>query len=158
MSVTTLCLLGMMLIISLIDSHWRTNRLTDNLQALNRQLELQARFDALTGLANRHQMDLRMQDCLRSAMLSIKQFAVIFLDVDHFKQVNDTWGHHVGDELLITIAQRITARLTREMTLARLGAMLLFFWFQNVMTTNSSPSSQRCSTMCAARFPYAGIR
>lgn len=120
-SVTTLCLLGMMLIISLIDSHWRTNRLTDNLQALNRQLELQARFDALTGLANRHQMDLRMQDCLRSAMLSIKQFAVIFLDVDHFKQVNDTWGHHVGDELLITIAQRITARLTREMTLARLG-------------------------------------
>ena len=89
-SVTTLCLLGMMLIISLIDSHWRTNRLTDNLQALNRQLELQARFDALTGLANRHQMDLRMQDCLRSALLSNKQFAVIFLDVDHFKQVNDT--------------------------------------------------------------------
>ncbi|TAT63421.1 GGDEF domain-containing protein, partial [Enterobacter cloacae] len=58
---------------------------------------------------------------LRSALLSNKQFAVIFLDVDHFKQVNDTWGHNVGDELLITIAQRITARLTREMTLARLG-------------------------------------
>ncbi|MEI9578496.1 bifunctional diguanylate cyclase/phosphodiesterase [Enterobacter asburiae] len=120
-SVTTLCLLGAMLIISLIDSHWRTNRLTDNLQQLNRQLELQARFDALTGLANRHQMDLRMQDCLRSALLSKKPFAVIFLNVDHFKRVNDTWGHSVGDELLITVAQRITARLTREMTLARLG-------------------------------------
>ncbi|WP_336667861.1 bifunctional diguanylate cyclase/phosphodiesterase [Enterobacter asburiae] len=120
-SVTTLCLLGAMLIISLIDSHRRTSRLTDNLQQLNRQLELQARFDALTGLANRHQMDLRMQDCLRSALLSKKPFAVIFLDVDHFKRVNDTWGHSVGDELLITVAQRITARLTREMTLARLG-------------------------------------
>ncbi|MCK7337828.1 putative bifunctional diguanylate cyclase/phosphodiesterase [Enterobacter cloacae] len=120
-SVTTLSLLGIMLIISLIDSHWRTSRLTENLQQLNRQLELQARFDALTGLANRHQMDLRMQDCLRSALLSNKQFAVVFLDVDHFRQVNDTWGHNVGDELLITIAQRITARLTREMTLARLG-------------------------------------
>ena len=120
-SVTTLCLLGVMLIISLIDSHWRTSRLTDNLHQLNRQLELQARFDALTGLANRHQMDLRMQDCLRSALLSKKTFAVIFLNVDHFKRVNDTWGHSVGDELLITVAQRITARLTREMTLARLG-------------------------------------
>ncbi|BFU34427.1 MULTISPECIES: bifunctional diguanylate cyclase/phosphodiesterase [Enterobacter] len=120
-SVTTLCLLGVMLIISLIDSHRRTIRLTDNLHQLNRQLELQARFDALTGLANRHQMDLRMQDCLRSALLSKKPFAVIFLNVDHFKRVNDTWGHSVGDELLITVAQRITARLTREMTLARLG-------------------------------------
>ncbi|HHX8240554.1 TPA: putative bifunctional diguanylate cyclase/phosphodiesterase [Enterobacter asburiae] len=120
-SVTTLCLLGVMLIISLIDSHRRTSRLTDNLHQLNRQLELQARFDALTGLANRHQMDLRMQDCLRSALLSKKPFAVIFLNVDHFIRVNDTWGHSVGDELLIAVAQRITARLTREMTLARLG-------------------------------------
>lgn len=120
-SVTTLCLLGVMLIISLIDSHRRTGRLTDNLRQLNRQLELQARFDALTGLANRHQMDLRMQDCLRSALLSNRQFAVIFLNVDHFKGVNDTWGHSVGDELLITVAQRITSRLSREMTLARLG-------------------------------------
>ena len=120
-SVTTLCLLGVMLIISLIDSHRRTSRLTDNLHQLNRQLELQARFDALTGLANRHQMDLRMQDCLRSALLSKKPFAVIFLNVDHFKRVNDTWGHGVGDELLIAVAQRITAWLTREMTLARLG-------------------------------------
>ncbi|WP_152081223.1 putative bifunctional diguanylate cyclase/phosphodiesterase [Enterobacter oligotrophicus] len=121
-SVTTLSLLGIMLIISLVDSHWRTSRLTDNLHQLNRQLELQARFDALTGLANRHQMDLRLQDCLHSALLNKKQFAVIFLDVDHFKRVNDTWGHHVGDELLIHIAQRITSRLTHEMTLARLGA------------------------------------
>lgn len=120
-SVTTLALLGMMLIISLIDSHWRTSRLTDNLRQLNRQLELQVRFDALTGLANRQQMDIRMQDCLHSALLSNKQFAVIFLNVDRFRRVNDTWGHSVGDELLITIAQHITSLLTREMTLARLG-------------------------------------
>lgn len=120
-SVTTLCLLGLMLIISLVDSHRRTSRLTDNLHQLNRQLELQARFDALTGLANRHQMDIRLQDCLNSALLNKKPFAVIFLDVDHFRRVNDTWGHHTGDELLITLAQRITARLTLEMTLARLG-------------------------------------
>lgn len=120
-SVITLCLLGLMLIISLVDSHWRTTRLTDNLRQLNRQLELQARFDTLTGLANRHQMDIRLQDCLHNSLLNKKQFALIFFDVDHFRRVNDTWGHQVGDELLINVAQRITARLTREMTLARLG-------------------------------------
>ncbi|MDY1038929.1 bifunctional diguanylate cyclase/phosphodiesterase [Lelliottia sp. CFBP8978] len=120
-SSTTLALLGIMLIISLVDSHFRTHRLTENLRQLNKQLELQARFDALTGLANRHQMDLSMQDCLHTSLLNKKQFAVMFLDIDHFKVVNDAWGHQVGDELLISIAQRITAKLTPGMTLARLG-------------------------------------
>lgn len=120
-STTTLVLLGIMLIISLVDSHFRTHRLTENLRQLNKQLELKARFDALTGLANRHQMDLSLQDCLHSSLLNKKQFAVMFLDLDHFKLVNDAWGHQVGDELLISVAQRITARLTQGMTLARLG-------------------------------------
>lgn len=121
-STTTLVLLGIMLIISMVDSHRRTNRLTENLRQLNKQLELQARFDALTGLANRHQMDVNLQDCLHSALLNKKQFAVLFLDIDHFKLVNDTWGHYVGDELLISVAQRITSRLSAGMTLARLGS------------------------------------
>ncbi|HIE5389888.1 TPA: putative bifunctional diguanylate cyclase/phosphodiesterase [Enterobacter cancerogenus] len=116
-SVTTLCLLGIMLIISLVDSHWRTSRLTDNLRQLNQQLELQPNFDALTGLVNRQHMDT----LLHKTLLSKKPFGLVFLDVDHFKRVNDAWGHQVGDELLINIAQRITARLSRDMTLARLG-------------------------------------
>ncbi|MCG5044577.1 EAL domain-containing protein [Enterobacteriaceae bacterium 155047] len=119
---TTLILLGIMLIISMVDSHRRTNRLTENLRQLNKQLELQARFDALTGLANRQQMDLNLQDCLHTALLTKKQFAVLFLDIDHFRLVNDAWGHYVGDELLISVAQRITSRLSPGMTLARLGS------------------------------------
>lgn len=119
---TTLILLGIMLIISMVDSHRRTNRLTENLRQLNKQLELQARFDALTGLANRQQMDLNLQDCLHTALLTKKQFAVLFLDIDHFRLVNDAWGHCVGDELLISVAQRITSRLSPGMTLARLGS------------------------------------
>ncbi len=116
-SVTTLCLLGIMLIISLVDSHWRTSRLTDNLRQLNQQLELQPNFDALTGLVNRQHMDT----LLHKTLLNKKPFGLVFLDVDHFKRVNDAWGHQIGDELLINIAQRITARLSRDMTLARLG-------------------------------------
>ena len=120
-STTTLVLLGIMLIISLVDSHFRTHRLTENLRQLNTQLERKARFDALTGLANRTQMDLSLQDCLHGSLLNKKQFAVMFLDIDHFKLVNDAWGHQVGDELLVSVAQRITARLTPGMSLARLG-------------------------------------
>lgn len=65
-------------------------------------------------------MDIRSRIAAQR-LLSKKPFAVIFLNVDHFKRINDTWGHNTGDELLISLAQRITARLTREMTLARLG-------------------------------------
>lgn len=103
-------------------------------------------------------MDLRMQDCLRSALLSKKPFAVIFLNVDHFKRVNDTWGHSIGDELLIAVAQRITARLTREMTWQGWEAMPLSCWCRNVTTTGSTPWSPRCSKMCDALCLSAGIR
>ncbi|MEG1212929.1 MAG: EAL domain-containing protein [Leclercia sp.] len=120
-SSTTLLLLGIMLIISLVDSHNRTSRLTENLRQLNNQLEIQARYDALTGLANRHQMGVLLQDGLRQAKASRTRFALIFLDLDRFKSVNDTWGHFVGDELLIHVVQRISARLAPNMTLARMG-------------------------------------
>lgn len=120
-SATTLVLLGIMLVISLIDSHARTQRLTDNLRQLNNQLEIQARFDALTGLANRHQMDFLLQETLQRAKAANARFALIYLDLDRFKIVNDTWGHFVGDELLIHVVKRINTRLLPEMTLARMG-------------------------------------
>lgn len=120
-SVTTLTLLGIMLVVSMVDSHFRALRLMDNLRQLNKQLEQQARFDPLTGLANLYQMDLSMQACLRDALQKRTSFAVLFINVDRFKEVNDVWGHYVGDALLMGIAQRIAARLTPEMILARLG-------------------------------------
>ncbi|MDX6022414.1 EAL domain-containing protein [Scandinavium sp. V105_16] len=120
-SATTLAILGVMLIISMIDSQLRTHRLTENLQQLNRQLEQQARFDGLTGLANRSQIDMRLEACLQQSQLTQTPFALIFMDLDRFKLVNDAWGHHVGDHLLVSVANRISACLTPKMTLARLG-------------------------------------
>jgi NO-binding membrane sensor protein with MHYT domain len=81
-SATTLILLGIMLVISLVDSHARAQRLTDNLRQLNNQLEIQARFDALTGLANRHQMDFLLQEAIQRAKASSTHFALIYLDLD----------------------------------------------------------------------------
>ncbi|QKN84027.1 putative bifunctional diguanylate cyclase/phosphodiesterase [Scandinavium goeteborgense] len=120
-SATTLAILGVMLIISMVDSQLRTNRLTENLQQLNQQLEQQARFDGLTGLANRSQIDLRLEACLQQSQVTQSPFALIFMDLDRFKLVNDAWGHHVGDHLLVSVANRISACLSPKMTLARLG-------------------------------------
>lgn len=120
-SATTLAILGVMLIISMVDSQLRTNRLTENLQQLNQQLEQQARFDGLTGLANRSQIDLRLEACLQQSQITQTPFALIFMDLDRFKLVNDAWGHHVGDHLLVSVANRISACLSPKMTLARLG-------------------------------------
>lgn len=117
----TLVILGIMLVISMVDSQLRTSRLADNLHQLNCQLEHQVHFDALTGLANRTQIDACLQTCLRHSKLHQQHFALVFIDLDRFKIVNDTWGHHIGDQLLIASTQRIYSCLDDTMTLARLG-------------------------------------
>lgn len=117
----TLVILGIMLVISMVDSQLRTSRLADNLHQLNCQLEHQVHFDALTGLANRTQIDVCLQTCLRYSKLHQQHFALVFIDLDRFKIVNDTWGHHIGDQLLISSTQRIYNCLEDTMTLARLG-------------------------------------
>ncbi|AMH14686.1 bifunctional diguanylate cyclase/phosphodiesterase [Citrobacter sp. FDAARGOS_156] len=117
----TLVILGIMLVISMVDSQLRTSRLADNLHQLNCQLEHQVHFDALTGLANRTQIDVCLQTCLRHSKLHQQHFALVFIDLDRFKIVNDTWGHHIGDQLLISSTHRIYNCLEDTMTLARLG-------------------------------------
>ena len=117
----TLVILGIMLVVSMVDSQLRTSRLADNLHQLNCQLEHQVHFDALTGLANRTQIDACLQACLQHSKLDQHQFALVFIDLDRFKVVNDTWGHHIGDQLLIASTQRIYSCLDDTMTLARLG-------------------------------------
>ncbi|WP_421355250.1 putative bifunctional diguanylate cyclase/phosphodiesterase [Pseudocitrobacter faecalis] len=120
-SALTLLLLGTMLVISMVDSQMRTSRLTENLQRLNKQLEQQARYDGLTGLANRSQIDMRLLACLQQARLTGAEFGLVLMDLDRFKLINDAWGHHVGDNLLVSVANRLSACLPPKMTLARIG-------------------------------------
>lgn len=117
----TLVTLGMMLIIAMLDSHMRTSQLVETLSHLNKQLTQQRHFDALTGLPNRAQIDTCLLNCMEDSALQQRRFAVAFIDLDRFKIVNDTWGHHIGDQLLIASSQRILACLDDTMTLARLG-------------------------------------
>lgn len=81
----------------------------------------QANFDVLTALPNRNLMEEQLKHLLSSAKRDETKVAVLFLDLDNFKDVNDTLGHDVGDMLLIECARRITQCIRQEDTASRLG-------------------------------------
>lgn len=80
-----------------------------------------ANFDALTGLPNRIKMDDHLRYTLSLTKRHQGSFALLFLDLDNFKDINDTLGHRIGDLLLIELAKRLTLALRDEDTVARMG-------------------------------------
>jgi diguanylate cyclase (GGDEF)-like protein/PAS domain S-box-containing protein len=86
-----------------------------------RQLEHIAHHDALTGLPNRVLLVDRLHQAMAQAQRRATTLAVVYLDLDGFKAINDRHGHHVGDQLLITVANRARQTLREGDTLARLG-------------------------------------
>lgn len=80
-----------------------------------------AHFDALTGLPNQVMLKDRFAHSMSMAQRGNTQMALLFLDLDHFKDVNDTLGHRIGDELLVQLAARLNRLLRDEDTLSRMG-------------------------------------
>lgn len=87
----------------------------------NRSLLHLANHDSLTGLYNRTFFNRRLGRVLQDAQAQGSSFAVLYMDNDHFKEVNDQYGHAVGDLLLIEVAKRIRAQLREGDVVARLG-------------------------------------
>jgi diguanylate cyclase (GGDEF)-like protein/PAS domain S-box-containing protein len=81
----------------------------------------QANYDSLTKLPNRRLFTDRLEQGIKVAYRENKNMALLFLDLDRFKEVNDTLGHHIGDELLVEAARRIKACVRESDTVARLG-------------------------------------
>ncbi|WP_144174892.1 diguanylate cyclase [Pseudomonas sp. Kh13] len=92
-----------------------------HLQNENQTLAHQASHDSLTGLPNRAFFEGRLSRSVRNAERQQDHLALLFLDSDHFKQINDTLGHAVGDEVLISVADRVRAQLREHDLVARLG-------------------------------------
>lgn len=80
-----------------------------------------AHFDQLTGLPNRSQLQERFEFVRQLAQRSGESLALMFLDLDHFKNVNDTLGHTIGDRLLVQVSQRLSGVLSAGDTLSRMG-------------------------------------
>lgn len=107
------------------------------------RLRHQARHDSLTGLPNRSQLQERLDDAIaRISSADGKPFAVLFLDIDRFKLINDSVGHVAGDELLVETSRRISQVVARDDLVARLGGDEFAILAENIEVPEQA---QRCA-------------
>jgi diguanylate cyclase (GGDEF)-like protein len=121
--VATVAIMGIALIVSVLDRqmHLRTRHLAISLARANEELVQAALHDPLTRLPNRVLLQDRIEQAIEKAKRKQESFAVMFLDLDGFKSVNDAYGHQAGDALLADVATRVRGLLRSQDTLSRLG-------------------------------------
>jgi diguanylate cyclase (GGDEF)-like protein len=121
--ITTLAVLAVALLTSVLDARLeaRTAELARSLTLANQELTQLALHDTLTDLPNRTLLADRIEQAIGKVAEQGGCFALMFIDLDGFKPVNDAFGHHVGDLLLKAVAGRLRGHLHSQDTLARIG-------------------------------------
>ena len=107
------------------------------------QIERQANYDALTGLANRTLLNGRLHQAISRAAESASEIAVVFIDLDQFKFINDTYGHALGDGLLQSMADRLRSCVRDSDTVARQGGDEFVLLLQGYHTEDLAGVVQR---------------
>ena len=102
------------------------------------EIERQANYDSLTGLPNRNLLNDRLAQATVQARRSGQPFAVMFVDLDHVKRINDSLGHPVGDQVIATIGQRIAEMLRLGDTVARIGGDEFVVLLENLTRENDA--------------------
>ena len=111
-----------------------------------------ANYDILTGLANRRLLNDHFNYTLHFSKRHKHKFALMFLDLDHFKEINDTLGHKVGDLLLVEVAKRLKSLSREEDTIARQGGDEFILLFPNTDVYSAALIVQKITTLIAT--PY----
>lgn len=125
-------------------------------RALEERLRHLAGHDALTGLCNRMRLEDRLGHAIRRSRRDGRGLALLYMDLDGFKAVNDTYGHHSGDHLLVTVAERLRAVLRESDTIARMGGDEFAVVLEGgVDAQGAAVVAEKLTAMAAA--PYPGI-
>ncbi len=121
--IVTMAILAIALIISVLDMRLesRTSKLAVSLAEANEELTYLALHDNLTKLPNRALLEGRLRQAIGHADREKRPFALMFLDLDGFKAVNDAYGHSIGDLLLVEAAKRIEMKIRMQDTISRVG-------------------------------------
>lgn len=115
-----------------------------------------ADFDPLTRLPNRRLLYDRVKQLLATGERDQSPVTLMFLDLDHFKRVNDSLGHSVGDELLCVLAARLSATVRRVDTLARLGGDDFVLAMPGIQAAGAAEVARRLLEVCSAPFVVGG--
>lgn len=111
----------------------------EELQTANRKIERMATFDSLTGLPNRYLLFERLRSIINLAQRNQRPFGVLFIDLDDFKALNDTFGHRAGDEALIKLAERVRTSLRKSDLIARIGGDEFIAVFDDIRSVDDLP-------------------
>jgi diguanylate cyclase (GGDEF)-like protein len=158
-SVASFSILAITLILSVIDSRLasQTAGLVRSLRHANEKLHHQALHDGLTKLPNRILLEDRLDQAISAAQRAQRMFAVMFIDLDRFKTINDSLGHHYGDKLLQAVSQRLTEALRSEDTVARIGGDEFIIMLNEIAEPQVAASvAQKLLESLAAPFVIEG--
>lgn len=154
-AIAGLCVIGAFLILQR-RANIRLAASNARLREAEQQLEREARFDALTGLANRREFERRLATTLADALREGGRIALLFLDIDRLKQVNDTHGHAAGDALIRAFAERLTRSAGADTLVARVGGDEFVVLLAPADATAAEAAAERiCATM-AEPLPVDG--
>lgn len=116
---------------------------TNLLEEKNRQLNKLVNHDFLTGLTNRRYFMAETEEYIRKAAKEERTFALLFIDLDYFKSVNDRYGHQIGDELLQVVSDKITDLISPDDMASRIGGDEFVLLLKNVNRTQMSDVAKR---------------